>query len=157
MIVRSGNGSTHLITQPDHAALSRRIMEHWLPLAHHARRASILEAVGEHDNGWRELDENPAIDRTGRVVDFVNAPSQVKQAVWPRGAARLAGDPWTAALVAQHAIAVYDRFRGDAEWSSFFPEMQTIRDGYVRLAGLSLETLLGDYTFVRLGDLVSLT
>jgi hypothetical protein len=35
--------------------------------------------------------------------------------------------------------------------------MQTIRDGYVRSAGLSLETLLGDYTFVRLGDLLSLT
>jgi len=157
MIVRAADSAFHLITQPDHAALSRRIMEHWLPLAHHARRASILEAVGEHDNGWRELDQNPAIDRTGRVVDFVNAPAQVKQAVWPRAAARLAGDPWTAALVAQHAVAVYDRFRADAEWSSFFPEMRTIRDGYVRLAGLALETLLGDYTFVRLGDLLSLT
>src|SRR5688500_19092608 len=107
MIVRPAASAFHLITQADHAALSRRIMEHWLPLAHHARRPSILEAVGEHDNGWRELDQNPAIDRTGRVVDFVNAPSPAKQAVWPRGAARLAGDPWTAALVAQHAMAGY--------------------------------------------------
>lgn len=157
MIVRPAAAGLHLITQPDHAALSRRIMEHWLPLAERPRRPSILLAIGEHDNGWRETDDHPTLDTNGHVVDFVNAPADAKQAVWPRGVARLRSDPWAAALVAQHAITVYSRFRPDPEWSAFFAEMETTRDHLVQVAELPLETLVDDYTFVRLGDLLSLT
>jgi hypothetical protein len=157
VIVRSAPGCVHLITQPDHAALSRRVMEHWAPLADADRRDSILLAIGEHDNGWREPDANPAIDDTGRVIDFVNALADVKQRVWPRGVARLAADPYAAALVAQHAITVYDRFRGEREWGLFFLQMETARDHVLGLAGVSREALVRDYAFVRLGDLISLT
>jgi hypothetical protein len=159
MIVRPGNGVLlHLVTQPDHAALARRIMEHCEPLARAPRRESILLAIGEHDNGWRELDEQPAIDANGRVVDFMTASTEAKQAVWPRGVARLAAaDPLAAALVAHHAVTIYDRFRGDPEWSAFFPEMQTMRDRLLASAGLAVDALLHDYAFVRVGDLISLT
>jgi hypothetical protein len=157
MIVRPAAAALHLITQPDHAALSRRIMERWVPLADHSRRASVLLAIGEHDNGWREPDGAPALDRTGRVVDFVNIPVEVRQGVWPRGVARLAFDPWAAALVAQHAITVYSRFRPDAEWATFFERMAGTRNEFVDASRLPFEALLDDYTFVRLGDLLSLT
>jgi hypothetical protein len=158
MIVRPAAGLIHLITQPDHAALSYRIMERWASLADHPRRDAILRAVAEHDNGWREPDAKPDIDpRTGRVVDFVNAPASVKQEVWPRGVARLAGNPWTAALVAQHAITVYDRYRTDREWTAFFAEMEASRNGFIYDAGQTLDVLRRDYVFVRLGDLISLT
>jgi Protein of unknown function (DUF3891) len=132
-------------------------MEHWAPLANAPRRESILLAIGEHDNGWREPDASPAIDANGHVIDFVNAPAEVKQPVWPRGVARLAADPHAAALVAQHAITVYDRFRGEREWDLFFLEMETARDHLLGLAGVSRNELLRDYAFVRLGDLISLT
>jgi hypothetical protein len=157
MIVRPAVGVVHLITQPDHAALSGRIMEHWAPLAGEPRRASILLAVAEHDNGWREPDHHPALAADGRVVDFVNAPAALKQGVWPRGVDALAADPLAAALVAQHAITVYDRFRGDAEWSSFFAQMEAIRDEHRARAGVSEDVLATDYAFVRIGDLISLT
>lgn len=156
MIVRSGNGLLHLITQPDHAALSRRIMEHWEPLGDAQLRASILHAIGEHDNGWRELDEHPAIDANGRVVDFVHAPARPKQEVWPRAVGRLAEDPVAAALVAHHAVTVYDRYRTDPEWQTFFPEMAGLRDRHLEVAGIAHEDLLRDYFYVRLGDLISL-
>ena len=157
MIVRPAADAIHLITQPDHAALSRRIMEHWLPLTDHPRRASILLAIGEHDNGWREPDDSPMLDASGCVVDFVRIPVAVRQAVWPRGVARLHADAWAAALVAQHAITVYARYRSDAEWATFFPQMEATRDHLVGAARLSPSTLLDDYSFVRLGDLLSLT
>ncbi len=124
MIVRTLPESIQLVTQPDHARLAGRIMEDCLPLAMHARRASILLAAAEHDNGWIEEDAAPAVDADGRVVDFVTAPLSVRHGVWPRAIARLAGDPWAAALVAQHAITVYDRFRVEPEWSTFFAEME---------------------------------
>jgi hypothetical protein len=157
MIVRSGAGVIHLITQPDHAALARRIMDHCAPLAHAPRRESILLAIGEHDNGWRELDAQPTIDANGRVVDFVSAPSGAKQAVWPRAVERLRANPLAAALVAQHAVTVYNRFRPEPDWRTFFPEMEAMRDRLLPNAGMSLEELLRDYAYVRLGDLISLT
>jgi Protein of unknown function (DUF3891) len=158
VIVRHLQDRVQLVTQPDHAHLARAIMEHCLPLASHPRRNAILHAIGEHDNGWTEEDAAPAVNPdTGSIVDFVSAPLEVRHRVWPRGVARLAGDPWAATLVAQHAITVYDRFRSDPDWISFFAEMEATRDALLRAGPLPVDDLLTDYAFVRLADLISLT
>jgi Protein of unknown function (DUF3891) len=158
VIVRPADDLLQLITQPDHAHLARRIMEHCVPLASRPRRQAILHAIGEHDNGWAEPDAAPTLSSdTGRVMDFVSAPLNVRQTVWPRGVARLSDDPWAAALVAQHALTIYDRFRPDPEWTSFFAEMEAARDAMVRASEWPLDDLLSDYALVRLADLISLT
>lgn len=133
-------------------------MEHCLPLASRPRRDAILHAVGEHDNGWGEEDAAPRVHpATGQIVDFINAPAPVRQGVWTRGVARLADDPWAAALVAQHAIVIYDRFHAEPEWAPFFAQMNRLRDEMVRASGLALDELLSDYPFLRLADLISLS
>jgi len=147
-----------LITQPDHAQLSGRIMEQCVALAQHRRRASILRACAEHDGGWIEVDAAPEVDHfTGRVVDFMTAPSLTKQSVWPRAVGRLADDPWAAALVAMPAVTVYSRFRDDRAWESFFPDLTAARDALVSQSGRTVAELEADYPFVRLADLISLT
>lgn len=157
MIVRTARDVVHLITQPDHAHLARLVMERCVPLVDRPRRASILHAIDEHDSGWAEADTAPIVNPgTGNVVDFVHAPLRVRQAGAPRAIARLADDPWAAALVAQHAITVYDRFRSEPDWRSFFAEMEAVRSARLRTSGLSLDDLAADYAFVRLGDLISL-
>jgi hypothetical protein len=157
VIVRHAGSRLLLITQPDHAQLSRGLMDWCAALRTHPRRAPILHAIGEHDNGWTEPDAAPTVDPgTGRPFDFVSAPAPVRQAVWPRGVGRLASDPWAAALVAQHAITVYDRYRGDAAWATFFADMERLRDRMVGNSGGSPGDLAADYVFVRLGDLLSL-
>jgi hypothetical protein len=157
VIVRSLGDSLLLITQPDHARLAGAVMARALPLAQHPRRDAILLAIREHDNGWAEPDAAPAIGPAGEVADFIAAPVAVRQGVWPRGVARLNHEPWAAALVAEHAITVYDRFRSDDAWTQFFGDMATLRDNLVARTTLRLEDLLADYGFVRLGDLLSLT
>jgi Protein of unknown function (DUF3891) len=158
VIVRPAHESVQLITQPDHAQLARMIMEHCVALAARPRRDAILHAIAEHDNGWTEEDAAPTVNPvTGRVTDFVSAALHVRHSVWPRAIARLADDPWAAALVAQHAIAVYDRFRPEAEWQPFFTEMESARSEMLLASGLPLEDLAADYPFVRLADLISLT
>jgi hypothetical protein len=158
MIVRTAGPVLHLITQPDHAALAGRVMRDWVPLHDATRRDSILLAIDEHDNGWREPDGAPTVDiASGRVHDFVNAPASVRQAVWPRGVGRLAHAPWAAALVAHHAITVYDRYAADAAWRAFFANLEVIRNEHVQRIGLTLSELEDDYQMLRIGDLISLT
>lgn len=159
MIVRTGTASQLLITQPDHAALAGRIMRQWTAggLPDSPRRREILHAIDEHDNGWRELDAEPAVDpASGRILDFIHAPADERRGVWPRGVERLSGEPYAAALVAQHAYYVYGRYRTDPAWLAFFAEMESLRDRHLHTAGHSLDVLLRDYVFVRLGDIASL-
>jgi hypothetical protein len=157
VIIRTAGTQLHFITQPDHARMARAVMEACRTLATNPRRAQILHAIGEHDNGWAEADAAPLVDpATGNPVDFVSAPLAVRHGVWPRGVERLARDPWAAALVAQHAIAVYDRYARDPQWTPFFARMASLRDDMLRSSGEDLAALPGDYAFVRLGDLISL-
>ena len=122
MIVRPGDGVLHLITQPDHAALARRLMELWPSLAKAERRRDILTAIEHHDRGWRDADAALTVDpASGRIRDFMHVPVSVRQGVWPASVAQLAAAPWAAALVAHHAVTVYDRYRRDPEWQDFFP------------------------------------
>jgi len=157
MIVRRGDGVLHLISQPDHAALARRIMEHWASLHTSERRREILTAIEHHDRGWAEPDAALSVDpATGVVLDFIHVPAAVRQRVWPVSVEKLAAAPWAAALVAHHAVTVYDRYRHDPEWQDFFPALTALRDHYLHRAGGALKTLVRDYVYLRLGDLISL-
>lgn len=157
MIVRHDGNNVQLITQPDHARLAGTIMERTVALMAHPRREVILRAIAAHDNGWAEFDAAPTVDpSTGNVVDFVHVPVGVRQTAVPRSAALLAEDPWAAALVAQHALTVYDRFRSEAEWARYFAELTTTRGELLQISGMSLEDLVPDYKYLRLGDLISL-
>ncbi len=157
MIVRPAPSGCVLITQPDHAQLARRIMEHCVSLVENPRREAILRAIGDHDDGWAATDAEPAVDpATGGVVDFINAPMSVRQSVWPRTIAGLADQPYSAALVANHAMCAYDRLREDPDWAAFFATIDASRRDMLQASGFSMAQLLEDYAFVRLGDLISL-
>jgi uncharacterized protein DUF3891 len=71
-------------------------------------------------------------------------------------AARLADDPYAAALVAQHRLHVYRRYAEHPEWRGFFANVQAARDSYLQEGAWPLAELLRDYKFVRAGDLASL-
>jgi hypothetical protein len=160
MIIRRSDSTLHLITQPAHAALSARIMREWgrdhfpeTPL-----KASILHAIEQHDCGWAEFDKTLVLNEgTGQLLDFTEVPDDVKRATSSRGIPPLASDPYAAALAAQHRVHVYRRYQEDPAWKAFFAEVISMRDSYLRAAGVSsLDELLRDYRFVRAGDLASL-
>ena len=134
-------------------------MEEWTAggLPSHSRRESILHAVEAHDNGWLDVDGVPVRTADGHVADFMTLPIADRRAVWPRGVNRLADDPFAAALVAEHSIFIFDRFRADADWAPFFAAQGVLRAKYTAAAGVSLEELQRDYAFLRIADLVSLT
>ena len=159
MIVQDRADHLLLITQPDHARLARRIFEQWPALFQHPRRDALLLAIGGHDQGWADSDAAPLVQAsTGAVVDFVHAPLELRQRWALTSVQRLAADSsWAAALVAEHGLTVYARFRTEPEWGAYFEELTTRRDELVRVAAGPLELLVDDYGFLRLADLVSLT
>ena len=160
MIVRTEPEGLVLITQPDHAALAERVMAAWQRdgLPESPLRDIILLATREHDNGWIEEDAAPIVDpTTGQILDFINAPEDVRQGIWPRGVERLHDHPYAAALVAEHALTVYERYREIAAWDPFFARMDALRDGELaRAQPRTLTELRRDYFYVRMGDLISL-
>ena len=138
MIIRRFASSQQLITQPAHAALAERIMRNWQldGFPESPRRASILRAIEQHDNGWAEVDEALVLDgATGRLLDFMELPDRLKRETSLRGIERLSSDPAAAALVAQHRLHVYRRYADHAEWSAFFAEVTAARDPYLGAAG----------------------
>ena len=146
----------HLITQPDHAALARRIMEQWTSLQHAERSDEILVALEQHDGGWQEPDDAPTVDpETSTVLDFVRVPAAVRQEVWPRGWAgsRTRRGPQPCRASRDHGVRPY---RTDDAWRAFFPVMERLRTRIFEVAGLPLKALVRDYVYVRLGDLLSL-
>ena len=161
MIVRRERDSLVLVTQPEHAALSGRIMAEWQSdgLLAHARRETVLLATREHDIGWQPVDARPTVDtESGQPHHFMTAPDATKRGIWPRGVTQLElRDSAAAGLVAQHALTVLDRQPSEA-WQRFFSAMEAERDRIVASGAFdgSLDALLSDYRFVLLGDLLSL-
>jgi hypothetical protein len=164
MIVRVERESLLLITQPDHAGLSAEIMRAWKADGFASRPSweTVLLATREHDNGWREVDDCPEIDpRTGLPYDFQNAPTRIKQPIWPRGVARIADQSaYAGALIAQHALTVLRHYRDRPEWRDFFQSIARSREQLLERAGMDAvnraECVDRDYKQVYLGDLLSL-
>jgi hypothetical protein len=162
MIVRRTTTHLLLITQPDHAALASRIMARWRADGLPARptREVVLEAVRQHDIGWTPEDASPRLDPAAQApYDFVSAPLEVRQAIWPRAIGQLEPtSPYVAALIAQHARTVYRRYEGDPHWQPFLDAMDRSRDRLVNRAHeADLHAFLRDYAIVAIGDLLSLT
>jgi hypothetical protein len=121
------------------------------------RRGSILRAIEQHDSGWQQVDDTLVADEGGRLLDFMEVSDDVKRETATNGIADLASDPYAAALVAQHRLHVYRRYRERPDWNGFFSEVQSAREAHRLAAGAPpLEQLLRDYALVRAGDLASL-
>jgi hypothetical protein len=161
VIIRFGSDQLLLIRQTDHAALAGRIMRAWRrdDLPSSRRRDVILLAASHHDDGWIDEDRAPLFGGAGgEVIDYLHAPDDLRRSIWPRGVAVLsAHHPYAAALVAQHALHLFDKYRAEPPWQDFFTQMEQLRAQQLAAsAPLTDNDLRHDYFFVRMGDLLSL-
>ena len=161
MIIRPDGDTLLFVTQPDHARLAAELLARWEAdgFPAHPRREMILLAAREHDNGWRELDDEIVFDSVaGKPLDFVDTPLDPKQAVWPRAVDRLAEiSTYAAALVARHALFIYEAHRGTPEWAEFFRRMAARLEVLRERAAIDAADLESDYRFLCVADLLSLS
>jgi hypothetical protein len=149
-----------LVTQGDHARLAAEMLSLWRAggLPDHPRRAELLFAVREHDNGWAEADAAPRLDvASGRPSDFRAFPSRNRLEVWERGVGRwVAERPYAGLLILSHARALHRHLREDAEWGPFLERLDEDRELLLEAAGVEPEDLEADYRWLELVDRLSL-
>jgi hypothetical protein len=160
MIIRVDGDSLLFITQPDHARLAVQAISDWRTdgFDGNPRRASVLLAAREHDNGWQEEDATTHVDPRGKPLDFICVAADVRQRIWPRAVERLAPvDPYAAALVAQHALAIYSQHESELSWNPFFEMMRTRAAALLeQIRGTAVQDIGMDYPFVNAADRISL-
>lgn len=158
MIIRPDQDQLIFMTQPDHASAAADLVAHFDGFASHPRRDEIALAVREHDHGWQAIDEELVFDpAAGRALDFITVPDTHKRSVWPIAVERLAArSTYAAALVAEHALYVYEANRGKPDWAPHFADLEQRRTILLERSGVPLEMLREDYPFVAVADLLSL-
>jgi hypothetical protein len=161
MIVTSEGSRLRLVTQPDHAHLAGELLALWHAdgLPTHPRRAELLFAAREHDNGWREADAAPRWDaERGRPHDFITLPARDRIELWERGTCRFAAArPYAALLIARHALQLFRGRRGEEEWDPFLGFLEDFARDLLAETGGSREELEADYRWIDLADLIALT
>ena len=159
IVVREG-AELVLITQPDHARFAAELLSLWRSpeMSEHPRRDLLIEAVREHDNGWRETDAAPRIDpASGRPYDFRSLPSAPRRELWRRGVERFAAErPYLALLAVEHARQLHRDRAARPGWPEFLDELETRRGELLVAAGLDAAELAADYSWLALADALSL-
>jgi hypothetical protein len=160
MIVVTEQDSWLFITQPDHAAFAAELLSLWLleGMPDHPRRAELLFAVREHDNGWREADAAPRWDsERRRPHDFLTMPRAARIEVWERGVSRFAGEhPYAALLITRHARRLLGDRRGDEAWEGLLETLDELEQGLAEETGATEEEIAADDRLVERADLLSL-
>jgi hypothetical protein len=166
MIVADEEDRFRLITQPDHAWFAAELLSLFRTggLPDHPRRAELLFAVREHDNGWRETDSAPHWNsETGRPHDFMTLPREERIELWQRGVSRYAGEhPYAALLITRHALQLHQTRRGQEAWQPFLDFLDELHQGLTEETGILEEEAENaaeaaeDYRWLDLADLLSL-
>jgi hypothetical protein len=159
VIVTVEAGAYRLVTQPDHAHLAGEILSLWRAdgLAASPRRAEVVFAGREHDNGWREADAAPRCDGAGRPVDFRAMPRPERVEIWERGTSRfLERRPYASLLIVRHARELHRDRRREATWRDFLRRLAARERRLRQELRAGGRTLAADYRLLGMADTISL-
>ncbi len=160
MIFVTEQDTWRFITQPDHAAFAAELLSLWRAegVPEHPRRADLLFAVREHDNGWREADAAPRWNfERRRPHDFLTMPRPDRIEIWERGVARFAGvNPWAALLITRHARRLHRDRRGDPEWEGLFETLDELERGLAEATAATEEEIAAGDRLLDRADMLSL-
>lgn len=166
----SGEGWT-LITQPDHAFLSSRIMDFWgnKDFGIIAPGEEVMLAIREHDCGWEKTDSvadfNP---ENGYPRNFMEMRAEKQLEIWSECFERHAGKhPYACALIALHFFEFNERTisrdpHNEAAVSlrekigEFLHRNPRIRAGEENLNGHLPFDISTNLRFLQVGDIISL-
>lgn len=171
MIRRESDEGWTLITQPDHAFLSSRIMDFWgnEDFEAIAPKDEVLLAIREHDCGWEKTDSAADLNpKNGYPRSFMEMRPESQSEIWSECFERHVGErPYACALIALHfselnertisrnpgnrvAVSLRDKIR------KFLRRSLEIRAGEGSLNGYLPPDIRTNLRFLQVGDIISL-
>ena len=160
MIVIAEDETLIVVQQTDHAHLSAELLALWRTgdLLDHPRREEILFAAREHDNGWREEDAAPRLNReTGGPHTFRTLPAGARLDLWQRGVDRFSAEaPFASALIHYHALQLHRSVARKEPYPSLINAVEGSLEILIRRAGLDRFEVEACYRWIDLSDFVSL-
>jgi len=179
MIRRESEEGWFVITQPDHANLSGKIMARWgnEEFSPPEPYDEVLFAIYEHDNGWKEWEEAPQVNpANGFPMSFLEMNPGVSFGIWRWCFGRYSENhPYASALIALHFDRLNERFyhpgsRHNLEIRTLSKTLHTeIEEFVLKMLKVALphfrenqnplplpEAVQTNLRFVQIGDLLSL-
>lgn len=115
MIVYEREDSYVMITQDDHAQVSKQIAEHCKDDFYYASKYNeeVILAIQEHDRGWIDPDKSPLWnDKSEEPFSFIDYPTDLKNSFYEKGLDEVEGmGKYACLLCSLH----YSSFVQDAE------------------------------------------
>jgi len=137
MIVQSREDCFLIIRQMDHAAVSGEFASEWgnEAFARPEPFESFRLAAAEHDNGWREWDENPRIDpETHEPWQFKALGVAEHLSFYQHGIKNvLKQDLYAGLLVSMHCTGIYSQRYGTdpgLKLERYAPEVEAVVNGF---------------------------
>lgn len=159
MIVTARDQRLRLVTQNDHAHFAAELLSLWRRdgMEEHPRRQELLQAVREHDGGWRGIDSAPMVHaETGRPHDFLDMPQAARREIWTLCTSDFSDKPYAHLLILEHALNLHREASDDGVWPALLAHWRTERTKLLDDGILGVEELGDDYKFLDLTDLASL-
>src|SRR5687768_3554419 len=99
------NGQLLCIHQTSHALMAAEFCRHWgnSEFATPTPYIAVMNAIGQHDNGWYEWECAPELREDGVPMDFMHGPAaKVKRELWQRGIDRASAQhPYAGLMVSR--------------------------------------------------------
>ena len=164
MIRRENCNGWIIISQTDHSTLSGELMKYWgneyFPKPDPCEE--VLFAVREHDNGWREWEQNPGINNINKYPrNFLEMTYKEQSEIWRRSFLRFSqSHPYASSLIALH----FDKFNNNiCKSNSKALQLKTEISDFV-YKNLHMTTgeiengsdILRNLKYVQIGDIISL-
>jgi hypothetical protein len=137
VIIRGQGGELLLFKQLDHARLAGDFSAAWGgSFETPGPAASVHLAAARHDEGWRELDEEPLFDvEKRRPLNFLDMEFAGHAEMYARGIHRIIDlDPYAGLLVSMHGAGLYTGrwgYQPGIRMTRFRPESQLVIDRFV--------------------------
>jgi hypothetical protein len=107
MIRRDVDRDSLLITQADHAVLSRQLASRVGNGSFAALDPTAVTAIGLHDAGWPLHDDQPALNKSGRPLDVFEVPRAIGLPIWTASAdSAEAVDAYAGLIVSLHSLSL---------------------------------------------------
>jgi hypothetical protein len=159
LVVTERENEILLFEQHEHARVCGELAKQWRDdyFCGHDKRASVIYAIIEHDNGWIELDQKPLLNKeTSLPYSFIDYPLSPKLAAYTTCINRVEKEDDYAALICSLHYTSFFIDYTNGRGAEFITQERLRQEKLGRRLKINKESLLFHYNLLQFCDNLSL-